>query len=88
MQGAGGAGGSLFVWKSEDMTPASAPTLNAPCFEVPAATTVERLVTAVPVIDFDGLVNDGSGPYRRPFRVAYPTAGAPLAQPCPNGECS
>lgn len=83
-----GAGGSLFVWKSQDLTPAIAPTLNAPCFAVPAATTVESLVTAVPVIDFDGLVNDGTGPCRRPFRVAYPTAGAPLAQPCPNGECS
>lgn len=76
-----GVDGPLYVFRSQDVTPSLTMGVpSPPCFEVPIGTTIENLTPGVEVIDFDG-----TGNYVRPFRVAFPSPGDPVAVPPPGG---
>jgi hypothetical protein len=56
-------------------------TPQPPCFAVPDGVTVENLVDATPVIDFDA-----PGNYTLPFRLAFPSPGTPSLSPSFNED--
>jgi hypothetical protein len=77
------AGSPLYVWISQDTRPATAGVPSPPCFVVQDGITIEGLVDATPVIDFDA-----PGNYTPPFWAAFPTPIDGPALPSPFGEDS